>query len=91
MIAEIQCYKDFRHYPSFIVVLHVLSNMFQTVRINSVFEDHVVTQDITDDPERNTVLIVVGEAEDFKDFKPSVNLHDFNAVISSCEYLSIIS
>ena len=41
-----------------------------------------MTQDITDDPDRNTVLVVVGATKGFEDLKPSVNLHDFNTVIS---------
>ena len=45
-----------------------------------MFEDHLVTQDIIDDPERNTVLTVVGQVDNFKELKSSVNLHDFNAV-----------
>ena len=40
-----------------------------------------MAQDITDDPERNTVLIVVGQVDNFKELKSSVNLHDFNTVI----------
>ena len=39
-----------------------------------------MTQDITDDPDRNTVLIVTGEVKGFKDYRTSVNLHDFNTV-----------
>ena len=46
-----------------------------------MFEDHVVIQDVTDDPERNTVLIIVGNVDDYEDFKSTVNLHDFNAVM----------
>ena len=58
-----------------------MSSLFQTVRVSSVVDDHLVTQDITEDPDRNTVLIVVGDVKGFKDFKTSVNLHDFNTVI----------
>ena len=60
---------------------HVTSyTMFQVIRVASFLEDKLVTQDITDDPERNTVLIVVGEVTDIEDFKSTVNLHDFNTV-----------
>ena len=54
--------------------------MFQVTRVGSYFEDQLVTQDITDDPERNTVLIIVGEVRDKEDFKSTVNLHDFSTV-----------
>lgn len=50
----------------------------KVIRVAGFLEDQLVTQDITDDPERNTVLIVVGEVTNIEDFKSTVNLHDFN-------------
>lgn len=60
--------------------------------MNVVVEGHLVSQDVTTDPDRNTVLSVVGEVKDWDLFKSSVNLHDFNAVLFSlsqivcCQY-----
>ena len=48
--------------------------------MTTVVANHKAVQDITVDPTRNTVLIAIGQVQDFDDFTSSVNLHDFNTV-----------
>lgn len=56
----------------------VNAEMMKTSRIKTVFDGHLVYEDVTENYDTNTMLIVVDEADDVADFRSTVNLHDFN-------------
>lgn len=61
-----------------IVALISIVNAAETTRIKTVYEGHLVFEDVTKDLDTNTMLIVVDEKDDVPDFRSTVNLHDFN-------------